>query len=97
MLHDVLPLLLSKTLLPWLPPQINEGHREVAYFSLMPGAAKWEIEVDGVWKVPPSLELIAWLEDQYLNNKQSKVNLRGSLQVSGEVQFGFVIYKDVVG
>ena len=52
----------------------------------MPGAAKWEIEVDGVWKVPPSLELIAWLEDQYLNNKQSKVNLRGSLQVSCEVQ-----------
>lgn len=48
----------------------------------MPGSAKWEIEVDGVWKVPPSLELIAWLEDQYLNNKQSKVNLRGSLQVS---------------
>lgn len=61
---------------------INEGHREVAYVSLMPGAAKWEIEVDGVWKIPPSLELIAWLEDQYLNNKQSKVNLRGSLQIS---------------
>ncbi|KAG0722861.1 Vacuolar protein sorting-associated protein 13C [Chionoecetes opilio] len=60
---------------------INEGHREVAYLSLMAGAAKWEIEVDGVWKVPPSLELIAWLEDQYLNNKQSKVNLRGSLQI----------------
>lgn len=54
----------------------------MAYLSLMPAAAKWEIEVDGVWKVPPSLELIAWLEDQYLNNKQSKVNLRGSLQVS---------------
>ncbi|XP_063887436.1 intermembrane lipid transfer protein VPS13A-like isoform X2 [Scylla paramamosain] len=62
---------------------INEGHREVAYLTLMPGAAKWEIEVDGVWKVPPSLELIAWLEDQYLNNKQSKVNLRGSLQIKG--------------
>lgn len=70
----------------WIFPQINEGHREVAYLSLMPAAAKWEIEVDGVWKVPPSLELIAWLEDQYLNNKQSKVNLRGSLQVSCEVQ-----------
>lgn len=65
-----------------LSTKINEAHREVAYLSLMPGAAKWEIEVDGVWKVPPSLELIAWLEDQYLNNKQSRVNLRGSLQVS---------------
>ncbi|XP_042202978.1 vacuolar protein sorting-associated protein 13C-like isoform X2 [Homarus americanus] len=60
---------------------INDGHREVAYMSLMPEAAKWELEVDGVWKVPPSLELIAWLEDQYLHNKHSKVNLKGSLQV----------------
>ncbi|KAK8726845.1 hypothetical protein OTU49_010090, partial [Cherax quadricarinatus] len=48
---------------------VNEGQREVAYMSLMPGAAKWELEVDGVWKVPPSLELIAWLEDQYLHNR----------------------------
>nr|XP_045607569.1 vacuolar protein sorting-associated protein 13A-like isoform X2 [Procambarus clarkii] len=60
---------------------VNEGQREVAYMSLMPEAAKWELEVDGVWKVPPSLELIAWLEDQYLNNKHSKVNLKGSLQI----------------
>ncbi|KAG7165374.1 Vacuolar protein sorting-associated protein 13-like, partial [Homarus americanus] len=60
---------------------INDGHREVAYMSLMPEAAKWELEVDGVWKVPPSLELIAWLEDQYLHNKHSKVNLKGSLQI----------------
>ncbi|XP_071548119.1 LOW QUALITY PROTEIN: intermembrane lipid transfer protein VPS13A-like [Panulirus ornatus] len=60
---------------------INHGHREVAYLSLMSGSAKWELEVDGVWKIPPSLELIAWLEDQYLHNKHSKVNLKGSLQV----------------
>lgn len=47
----------------------------------MSGAAQWEVEVDGVWKVPPSLELVAWLEDQYLHNPHSRVNLKGSLQV----------------
>ncbi|XP_037798990.1 vacuolar protein sorting-associated protein 13A-like isoform X1 [Penaeus monodon] len=60
---------------------VNKRHREIAYLSLMPGAPKWELEVDGVWKVPPSLELVAWLEDQYLNNRSSKVNLKGSLQI----------------
>ncbi|KAK7084544.1 hypothetical protein SK128_022285, partial [Halocaridina rubra] len=47
----------------------------------MASAAKWELEVDGIWKVPPSLELTAWLEDQYLHNNNSKVNLKGSLQI----------------
>ncbi|XP_068229043.1 intermembrane lipid transfer protein VPS13A-like [Palaemon carinicauda] len=60
---------------------VNQNHHEVAYLSLMPSAAKWELEVDGIWKVPPSLELTAWLEDQYLHNNNSKVNLKGSLQM----------------
>lgn len=66
----------------------------------MPGAPKWELEVDGVWKVPPSLELVAWLEDQYLNNRSSKVNLKGSLQVSFlsvyEHPFPFLCHDTVV-
>ncbi|KAK4321628.1 hypothetical protein Pmani_007575 [Petrolisthes manimaculis] len=60
---------------------MSGNHWEVIYGSMMSGAAQWEVEVDGEWKVPPSLELVAWLEDQYLHNSHSKVNLKGSLQV----------------
>ncbi|XP_076036664.1 intermembrane lipid transfer protein VPS13A-like isoform X3 [Oratosquilla oratoria] len=60
---------------------MNSTPKEIAYFCISSAAAHWEMEMSGVWKTHPSLELAAWLEDQYLNNSQQRVNLRGSLKL----------------
>ena len=54
---------------------------EVCYCSLQSSPATWELLFNGKWKTFPSLELSAWLDDQYLNNSNGQVNLQNTLHV----------------
>ncbi|KAG8198773.1 hypothetical protein JTE90_007083 [Oedothorax gibbosus] len=64
---------------------VNEARRELAYASLAPCPAIWEIEINHSWKLL-TLELSAWLEDKFKADQQ-KAQLKDYLQVDlGKMQ-----------